>query len=288
VIASLAAAAVGFGAAFVAAIAGRGVFAHPVLARTNYRGRSVPTAGGALAVFAVIVVAAGRALLGAFGAGRDLAHTPERFAVLAACCGFALLGLVDDLLGSDTDRGFRGHVRALATGRITTGVVKIVGGGALAVALVAAVRPTTSAARLLADALVVALAANMANLFDRAPGRAIKAALISWVPIALIARGDAVGVATATVVGAFTGLLPDDLCERLMLGDTGAYALGGVLGLAVVLETSTMARVIVLLALIALTVTAEFVSFGRVIDRVAPLRFVDRLGRLRPPEYPGA
>ena len=54
-------------------------------------------------------------------------------------------------------------------------------------------------------------------------------------PIA-IAVGDApVGVAVAPVIGAFARDLPDDLGERLMLGDAGANVLGAVLGLAVVL-----------------------------------------------------
>jgi UDP-GlcNAc:undecaprenyl-phosphate/decaprenyl-phosphate GlcNAc-1-phosphate transferase len=280
VIAALAAAAVGFVVALAGSTAGRRLLAHPVLARVNYRGVSVPTAGGVFAVIAVVVVEAVRAVIAAFGPGT--VSEAERFAVLAACVGFAFLGLVDDLFGSDADRGFRGHVRALATGKVTTGMVKVVGGAALAVVVVAAVRPSSSGARLLVDAALVALAANLANLFDRAPGRTIKVALLAWVPIALIARGDPGGVATATVVGAFAGLLGADLREQLMLGDTGANALGGAVGLAVVLEASPEVRTIVAAVLVALTVVAEFVSFTAMIERVAPLRFVDRLGRRDP------
>ena len=269
----------GFAVALVVAAAARGALAHPVLARTNYRGVSVPTAGGALAVFAVIIVEAARSVLSAFGVGPDVAHASNRFLVLAACVGFAFLGLVDDLLGDAEHRGFRGHLRALTQGRITTGVVKIVGGGALAVTLVAAAHPSTSGVQLVVDALVVALAANLANLLDRAPGRTTKFALLAWIPIALIARGDDIGIATATVVGAFAGLLNDELRERLMLGDTGAYALGAVLGLALVLEASTATRAIACALLVAATIASEFVSFSRVIDRVGPLRFFDHLGR---------
>ncbi len=274
---------VGFVVAFIVAVAARATLANPVLTRINYRGVMVPTAGGILAVFAVIAIEGARTVWSAFGIGPDVAHESNRFLILAACVGFALLGLVDDLLGNSKDRGFRGHLHALAEGRITTGVVKIVGGGALAVVLVASAHPSTSGVQLVVDAVLVALAANLANLFDRAPGRTTKFAFLAWIPIALIARGDDIGIATATVVGAFAGLLPDELRERLMLGDTGAYALGAALGLALVLEASTATRAIVCAALVACTIASEFISFGRVIERVTPLRFIDRLGRSESP-----
>ncbi len=95
----------------------------------------------------------------------------------------------------------------------------------------------------------------------------------------MVARSDAVGIAIAPVIGAFAGMLGDDVRERVMLGDTGAYALGGVLGLAVVLDVGRGPRNGVLIGLIVLTVAAELVSFSRVIDRVPPLRAFDRLGR---------
>jgi hypothetical protein len=135
-----------------------------------------------------------------------------------------------------------------------------------------------------ANAALVALAANLANLFDRAPGRTIKTGVLVWIPLALVAGTGSVGVAVAPVVGAFVGLLGDDLRERLMLGDAGAYALGSVLGLGVVLECAPATRTAVLVALVVLNGGAELVSFSRVIERVPPLRALDRLGRRRDTE----
>jgi UDP-N-acetylmuramyl pentapeptide phosphotransferase/UDP-N-acetylglucosamine-1-phosphate transferase len=136
-----------------------------------------------------------------------------------------------------------------------------------------------SGRRLLADAALVALAANLGNLLDRAPGRTIKVGLLAYVPIALAAGSAPVGLALAPVVGAAAGLLPADLGERLMLGDTGANLLGAVLGLAVVLETSRPVRTVVLIVLIFLNLVSERVSFTRVIDATPGLRHLDRLGR---------
>ena len=246
--------------------------------RPNRHGRRVPTAMGLFAVLAVLLVEAGRSAFAAFGVG-DAPASTARVLVLFTCFGFGLLGLLDDVVGSQSDAGFRGHLAALARGRVTTGLVKIAGGGALAIVLVSVNRPHHSGPRLVADAAIVALFANLTNLFDTAPGRTIKVALLAWVPIALVARGDAVGVAVAPVVGAFAGLLGDDLRERLMLGDTGSNVIGAVLGLAVVLECGAWTRAIVLAALVALTFASELVSFGRVIERVPALRRFDELGR---------
>jgi UDP-N-acetylmuramyl pentapeptide phosphotransferase/UDP-N-acetylglucosamine-1-phosphate transferase len=250
----------------------------PAIGRVNLRGRTVPTAMGMLAVLAVVLVEAGRSLFGAFGVG-DPPGDSVRVLVLLACVGFGLLGLFDDLVGNEAEHGFRGHVGAAVHGRITTGFVKIIGGAALAVILVSAYRSDVSGARVVGDALLVALAANLSNLFDRAPGRATKVGLVAWIPIAIAARADSVGIAIAPVIGAFTGLLGDDLRERLMLGDTGSNVLGAVLGLAVVLECSSVTRTIVLAGLVALTLVSEVISFSGVIDRVPPLRKLDRLGR---------
>lgn len=248
------------------------------LRRTNYRGRELATAGGLVIVLSVLVVEAGRTALAEFGVGEELSDSLLRSVVLFACFAFALLGLMDDLLGTEGDRGFRGHLRALRHGRMTTGAVKLFGGGVVAIVLTAA-PGEVSGRRLLADAALVALAANLGNLLDRAPGRTIKAGLIAYVPIAMAAGTGPVGLALAPVVGAAAGLLPADLGERLMLGDTGANLLGAVLGLAVVLETDRPVRTVVLVGLVLLNLASERVSFTKVIDATPGLRHLDRLGR---------
>lgn len=249
----------------------------PTLMRHNYRDRIVPTAGGVLIVLAVLVVEAGRAALGAIDVGRN-GLTEARSLVLFAALGFALLGLIDDLLAQGDDRGFLGHLRALREGRLTTGFLKLFGGAGIAVVLVASPGFATGR-RLIIDALLIALAANLANLFDRAPGRVIKVAIVAYVPLAIALGPSDIGVAVALVMGAAFGLLGDDLYERLMLGDTGANVIGAVLGLGVVIGLSESARVTVLFVVAALNIAAELVSFGAVIDRLPPVRAADHWGR---------
>lgn len=271
---------VGFLAVRFVLLAGHDMLRAPVLERLNYRGRTLITAGGLFLIMAVLVVEAGRSALGSFDIGDTPGLNPARPLVLFAAFGFGLLGFMDDVLGSE-DRGFRGHLRALSQGRLTSGMLKLIGGAGIALVLASAPGFVTGK-RLISDALLIALAANLGNLLDRAPGRAIKCSLIAYLPIAVIAGAGAVGVAIAPVMGATVGLLPNDLHERMMLGDTGANVLGGVLGLVVVLECDRTTRNVVLIVLIALNLASELVSFGTVIERVPPLRWLDRLGRAAP------
>jgi len=163
--------------------------------------------------------------------------------------------------------------------------VKLFGGGVLALMLASAAGSTASgnggALRLAADGALVALAANLGNAFDRAPGRTIKVSLVAWLPLALTARGGAGGVALGPVMGAALGLLPDDLAERLMLGDAGANALGAALGLGALLTLGPGVRLVLTAVLLLLNVVADVTSFSRLIKKTPVLDRLDRLGGLR-------
>jgi hypothetical protein len=235
-----------------------------------------------LIVLAVLVIEAGRAGLGALGVGDTVDLTVERSEVLFAAFAFGFLGFIDDLLGDDRYTGFRGHLGALFRGEITTGLLKLFGGAGVAVVLVATPGFATGR-RILVDAVLIALAANLANLLDRAPGRTLKAALIAYVPLAVLLGTGDVGVAIAPVMGAAFALLWDDLREGLMLGDTGANVVGATLGLGVVLGRGDVSRISALAVLVVANVAAELWSFSTIIERVPPLRWLDQLGRRKHP-----
>lgn len=258
------------GALGVRALAG--VLSHPVLRRENFRGRALPTGVGLCLVLVVVAVEAVRSVAG------PVSSAP-RILVLIAVLAFGFLGLIDDLLGDARDRGIRGHVRAAFGGRLTTGAVKLAGGAAVALA-VAAAAGDGSVVRTFIDGALIALAANLGNLLDRAPGRTAKWALLAYAPLAFVMGTSEVGSALAPVAGATIGLLPGDLRERYMLGDTGANAVGAALGTAAVLSLGAGARTVTALVLLALNLVSELVSFSRVIEVVAPLRVFDRVGRL--------
>ena len=265
-------------------LAARPWFAQPILLRPNYRDRQIPVAVGLVLPLALFLVEAGRTVVDAVGEGDD-ALTLSRLLTLVAVTGFCLLGAIDDVAGSGEHRGFRGHVLALLAGRLTTGLLKLVGGAAVALVVVSPVSlspPARGIGRLLADAALVALSANLGNLFDRAPGRAIKVTLLAFAVLVVASGADETLLGVAVVAGAAAGLLVDDVRERFMLGDAGANALGAAVGLGVVLATGPDVRNGVLVLVAALNVLGEVVSFSRVIDAVPPLRALDRAGRLPP------
>ncbi|MGQ0520206.1 MAG: hypothetical protein ACT4PX_03515 [Actinomycetota bacterium] len=270
----------GFVAARALWILLRPSLAQPVLLRPNWRDRSVPTAIGFVVALAVVMVEGARVVAGAAGIGSGTIE-PTRASVIVVVAGMALVGLLDDLAGADEARGFRGHLGALREGRLTTGGAKLFGGLAVAVVAVAVAGGgrDPSVPRLAADAALVALAANLGNLFDRRPGRVTKVAIASFAALVLATGATHRLAAVAVVVGAAAALLLDDLRERLMLGDTGANALGGAIGLGVVVGCAPASRTAVLLAVAALNLASEVVSFGQIIDALPPLRVVDRWGR---------
>jgi UDP-N-acetylmuramyl pentapeptide phosphotransferase/UDP-N-acetylglucosamine-1-phosphate transferase len=257
--------------------------------RANHQGRPVTLAAGPAAAAGVAVPLAGVALLavraaavrGAAGAAAVPARVPAAAAALALTT--AAVGRYDDTVGARPEqrqvKGLRGHARALRAGRVTAGAVKVLGIGAASAAAVAAAG--VRGGRLVPATLLVAGGANLANLFDLRPGRALKAVVVPAVVLAAAPPGGAqapalLGAATA---GAAAALLPADLGERAMLGDAGANALGAVLGLALAVAPAPRLRAAALAGVLGLTAASEVVSFSRVIDATPPLAWVDRLGR---------
>ncbi|MDG4824546.1 hypothetical protein O7635_22080 [Asanoa sp. WMMD1127] len=244
------------------------------LDRTNFRGNTVTLAAGpALAI--------GAATSAAAGAG----SVPAAGAALVAGLGSGAVGFYDDVVGGRPEhkaKGFRGHLGALREGRVTSGFVKIAGVGAAALgasALLAADRPARGRLGTVVDvalgAGVIAGTANLFNLLDLRPGRAIKAGALVAAPLA----GGPAGGLVAGPMGAAAGILPDDLDERAMLGDAGANAFGALLGVALAARTGPAGRAALLAGLAGLTAASEKVSFTQVIQRTPVLREVDALGR---------
>jgi hypothetical protein len=283
----------------------------------NHRGRDVPLGLGVVwIVWAVAMAAVGAValtLLGRGGASVDLASgaltAVSALIAAVATVAVALAGLADDLYGTGTDRGLRGHFRALGEGRITTGAVKllviVVAAAFACVPLLIEHRPvgwqaTSGPVAYLTAVVLVAGTTNLLNLLDTAPGRSLKTyfvlmaavtpALVA-VPVAIqsVPRPSGLDVAlltAAAVAGPAVVCLRPDLRERSMLGDAGANAAGFVLGVLFAHAYSDITLYIAAAVVVVLNVMSERVSFSAVIDRTPALHAFDMLGRDAEPEPP--
>ncbi|HBG15288.1 MAG TPA: hypothetical protein DDW93_00780 [Firmicutes bacterium] len=249
----------------------------------NYRGETVPAALGL--VFPLVLP-----FLFLFYYGLKFFSVPieinsgEFFAFLFFTTGFGLLGLADDFLKNNHEKGFRQHLTMLWQGKLTSGGLKALFG--LLFSLIFAVGVWLSTGQrwwlLFPHTLVGALAPNIVNLFDLRPGRAIKVFLLGLV-ILLLSSYLSKGVnpmlyLSAPVLGGVLAYFPLDLKGRGMLGDTGANFLGGVFGGLGILEGSILLWII-LLIFVVLQIIAEKISFTKLIEKYSFLKFFDDLGR---------
>ncbi|WP_405085728.1 hypothetical protein [Microbispora sp. NBC_01389] len=271
--------------------------------RVNHRGEPVTLLEGP-------AFAAGAVAAAALAPGLSVR---ARAAAVLAGAGSGVLGAYDDLFGTSSSKGFKGHLTALARGEVTSGAVKILGIGVTGLAA-AALAPSRAggpggvagparagvparstrgalgwSADTLVDGALIAGSANLANLFDLRPGRAIKVGLLAGVPLlaASVAapygpRSRQAAALTAVPLGAAVALLPEDLGERAMLGDAGANALGALLGLAATARLNRPARLAALAAVAGLTAASEKISFTKVIAGNPVLNRLDMLGRRAP------
>ena len=250
----------------------------------NYRGKRVSVVGGVVIAVTVAAVESITWLTGLAAPGLEPfaggMGSRVHLGTLILALGFFGLGFLDDYAGDGRSKGFGGHLRALKRGDLTTGAIKAFGGAGLAFAVCMWWEDLFVPAAIL-DALVIALAANFINLLDLRPGRAAKGFLILWLLPAAAARNSEYLPVSAAVAAAVVAWLPADLRERGTLGDAGANMIGAVLGAGVVAVSGIPGRLAALALLVVVTLASERVSFTKVIERTAPLRWLDELGRLR-------
>jgi UDP-GlcNAc:undecaprenyl-phosphate/decaprenyl-phosphate GlcNAc-1-phosphate transferase len=251
------------------------------LVRENYRGRRVAFPLGAVLVSVSLLALAPLAVLDD-RADLDLLD-PDLRRWIVYVLGVALLGLLDDALGRgtapDSDRGWRGHARAVLEGRFSTGAIKAA--GALALAAYAVSGRGREGLDYLADLALLLLATNLFNLLDLRPGRVEKAFGLLLAGLCLGAWTDA----PLELLGIFIGPVAIGaaltLRERSMLGDMGSNLIGALAGVSLLVTLDDTGRLVALAIVAALTSYGEFRSISETIDRVPPLRWLDSIGRLR-------
>ena len=258
--------------------------------RTNFHGATVSLRGGVAMAGASVASAAVASVLS------DQPRAALGGAV--AALGGGLAGYIDDVDqgahdGGKVAKGLKGHLGALAHGQVTTGVIKIAGIGASALAASSLVgSKATSVGGKVSDlalnTVLIAGTANLANLLDLRPGRALKATVLVATPLSYFscaaAKTPASGasaqrlLASGLNAAAITALV-EDLQETTMLGDTGANAAGALLGTSLAANDSWKLRLGTALGVVGLILASEKVSFSKVIAANPALNWLDQLWR---------
>jgi UDP-N-acetylmuramyl pentapeptide phosphotransferase/UDP-N-acetylglucosamine-1-phosphate transferase len=232
--------------------------------KQNYAGLRIPASFGLIFPFVWLVGQSFCPAKAAFPAG------------LLLILAWAVLGLLDDRFGSRSAQGFKGHLRALLEGRLTTGALKLLAGGGVSLLAGWLVSQGNWPAAIL-NGLLIALCTNLLNLLDLRPGRGLKAFFI----LGIIAWG-LNPEAALLLVPLFAAALvyaPLDFSARAMMGDVGSNTLGAMAGLALALSLGLAGKIVLLLILVGVHIYAEVGSLSALIERLPLLRRLDRLGR---------
>ncbi|MGI6296428.1 MAG: hypothetical protein ACOX3G_10090 [Armatimonadota bacterium] len=200
-------------------------------------------------------------------------HVYQYLSVMSAMW---LLGALDDIWGSREVGGFKGHFKKLLLERkLTTGAIKALGGGLVALGAGFWIYPQ-SVVHAILSAVVIALASNLINLFDLRPGRAIAVLFVGLVVTYIVKYGRLIAlplVGAIAVIALSFGVW--DSRGKAMMGDSGSNSLGAALGLTIALSAPNwMIPAIVVMA--AVHVYSEKRSISTLIEANRFLKWIDR------------
>lgn len=250
-----------------------GMITEAGLVKPNYKNQPIPLGLGLIFLFSTIVILGIGIPLGIFSSEEALLTS-----FLIVTLGF--LGLIDDLLGSRSASGFKGHFRKLLLERhLTTGALKALMGGLSALLVGFLIVAPEDWWLFLINGLLIALTANAFNLLDLRPGRAIKFFLLCTIPFLFYFWEQERTILLAPLLGGVLAYFPLDLQAKGMMGDTGANLLGGFLGLLLAWTLSPFSKFFVLALLFLFHFYTEKYSLTETINRVSWLKYLDELGR---------
>jgi UDP-N-acetylmuramyl pentapeptide phosphotransferase/UDP-N-acetylglucosamine-1-phosphate transferase len=187
------------------------------------------------------------------------------------------LGFVDDMLGKRDTLGFKGHFGAVFKGRLTTGGLKAIGGGLIALFIASFI--SDGWFNIIINTFIIALFTNTLNLLDLRPGRAVKGFIIFFIAMLTAAWGRIDFFLVSPLLGAVLVYFPFDLKAKVMMGDSGSNVLGFSLGYLAASSLSLNLRLLVLIMLVGIHLYTEKFSLTKTIENNIILKGIDQLGR---------
>jgi UDP-GlcNAc:undecaprenyl-phosphate/decaprenyl-phosphate GlcNAc-1-phosphate transferase len=225
----------------------------------NFQGNNVVTTGGMVLLMAL------------FSAWPFYLFLPGRaesnywMLMLLYISGITFLGAIDDIWGETKYKGFRGHLRKMWRGEgISTGLYKAVGGVLFGFIASAVTVQGYVSYEWFIKGIFLALFSNFFNFLDTRPARAAKVFFIFSLVFMLLLRGPFLML--FSLWGALYIYLFWEIKTKIMLGDTGAYLIGGVLGFYLILTLSNAAVLYLNILLIFLHWYCEKFSLNKLIE----------------------
>lgn len=188
-----------------------------------------------------------------------------------------LIGMIDDFIGETDIKGFKGHIKALFKGKLTTGGLKAVVG--LLLAILFSTYTSQNYIEMIVNVFLITLFTNIINLFDLRPGRAGKVFLLLSLVLIVTSFAKNYNFIIYSAIGIMMVYIRYDLKARAMMGDIGSNALGMTIGTFCVVTHSLNIKIIYLIVLILLHIISEVSSFSKIIKNNKFLTYLDNIGR---------
>ncbi len=187
------------------------------------------------------------------------------------------VGLYDDLFGTTTIKGLKGHFTAFFRGQITSGFIKALSGGFIAFFL--SIYLAKSWWNIISAFFLILLMINTVNLFDLRPGRALKLFFFLFTLLAITTSFLTKEPLAFILLGILIILFKNDIRAKIMIGDSGANLIGLHLGIWFSSYYPMHIQWIVVFLLVVLHIYTERYSLSELIERNRYLRKIDLWGR---------
>lgn len=236
------------------------------LNKRNYANHIIPYSGGTIIYVSISIL---YILFYYFG---EISFVKVLF-FLAVISMVYMIGLLDDLLGEDGVKGLRGNINALASKKISTGIIK-----AIFIILIACyIYFFFSEEYWILKGIITALITNLFNLLDLRPGRCIKFyyPFLTLFAFCNIRWTKELFIIFSIVISLYYLW---DAYGFSMLGDSGSNLIGFITGLILseVMGTNIIVLVILLSILIVLQLLLDKYSLTKIIKSNPLLDYIDR------------
>ena len=254
--------------------------------RENYKAEKIPTSMGVVFVLNTWLI-----LFGLFFISYTLNPSLfDRFEdiflyqfMFISIIGF--FGLLDDILGKNDKKGFKGHFKELFKGRLTSGMLKATNGFLVCILFtifLTGIWNRKLDIEFLVNIFVIALSINFFNLLDLRPGRVLKVYFLTTIIVFFFTNKWIETLGTSSIIlGSVLVYSFYDFRGKAMMGDVGSNILGFVIGVLIAINYSVSIKLFILLFLILIHIWCEFYSLSELIEKNRVLRFLDRLGTIQ-------